>query len=113
MHICLILFYLVSPEVTGTASIVPTSTAAQSTSTSHHSSNAGAIAGGVIGGVIGAVLIAWVVLWFAIRRRRARSGPYMDFQVNEKEQPPPHPLAEGAPKFYVSLYSLFLLPQQL
>ncbi|KAH9071170.1 hypothetical protein EDB83DRAFT_320058 [Lactarius deliciosus] len=86
-----------SPEVTGTASIVPTSTstAARSTSTSHHSSNAGAIAGGVVGGVIGAALIAGVVVWFAIRRRRARSSPSMDFQDGEKDQPPLHP-----PKLY-------------
>ncbi|KAI9455007.1 hypothetical protein BJY52DRAFT_692453 [Lactarius psammicola] len=90
----------VSPEVTGTASIVPTSTAAQSTSTSHHSSNTGAIAGGVVGGVICAVLIAGVVVWFSIRRRRARSVPHLDFQVDEKEQLPPHLLAEGSPKFY-------------
>ncbi|KAI9455006.1 hypothetical protein BJY52DRAFT_692433 [Lactarius psammicola] len=89
----------VSPEVTGTASIVPTSTAAQSTLTSNHSSNTGAIAGGVVGGIIGAILIAGVVVWFSIRRRRARSAPYMDFQGSQKEQPP-HPLSEWAPKFY-------------
>ncbi|KAI9455005.1 hypothetical protein BJY52DRAFT_1282187 [Lactarius psammicola] len=86
-----------SPEVTGTASIVPTSTntAAQSTSTTRRRSKAGAIAGGVVGGVVGAALIAGVVLWFAIRRRRARSAPSMDFQGGEKEQPLPDP-----PKFY-------------
>ncbi|KAH9035489.1 hypothetical protein EDB85DRAFT_863282 [Lactarius pseudohatsudake] len=79
------------PEVTGTAS-TSTSTVAQSTSTSNHSSNTGAIAGGVVGGVIGAALIAGVIVWFSIRRRRARSSPYLDFQGGEMEQPPPHPL---------------------
>ncbi|KAI9459403.1 hypothetical protein BJY52DRAFT_366509 [Lactarius psammicola] len=93
--------------VTGTASIVPTSTseAAQSTTTSHHSPNAGVIAGGVIGGAIGATLIAGVVFWFAIRRRRTRyvsSGLSMHFQGGDKERPLPHSLAEGAPRFYDS-----------
>ncbi|KAH8995357.1 hypothetical protein EDB92DRAFT_197950 [Lactarius akahatsu] len=37
-----------------------------STSTSHHSSKAGAIAGGVVGGVVGAALIAGVVVWFRL-----------------------------------------------
>ncbi|KAH9071171.1 hypothetical protein EDB83DRAFT_320063 [Lactarius deliciosus] len=76
------------PEITGT-------TVAQSTSTSNHSSNTGAIAGGVVGGIIGAALIAGVIVWFSIRRRRARSSPYLDFQGGEKEQPPPH-----LPKIY-------------
>ncbi|KAH8989181.1 hypothetical protein EDB86DRAFT_2944333 [Lactarius hatsudake] len=66
-----------------------------STSTSHHSSKAGAIAGGVVGGVIGAALVAGIVVWFAIRRRRARSAPSMSFQGGEEEQPPLHP-----PKLY-------------
>ncbi|KAH8995355.1 hypothetical protein EDB92DRAFT_197829 [Lactarius akahatsu] len=87
----------INPEVTGTASIVPISTSTAATSTSHHSS-AGAIAGGVLGGIIGAALIAGVIVWFTIRRRRARSSPYL-FQGGEKEQPP-RPLAEGAPKLY-------------
>ncbi|KAI9455010.1 hypothetical protein BJY52DRAFT_1282222 [Lactarius psammicola] len=88
-----------SPEVTGTASIVLTSTSevAQSTTTSHHSSNAGVIAGGVIGGAIGATLIAGVVFWFAIRRRRTRYAAI-------RNRPLPHSLAEGAPRFDVSLY---------
>ncbi|KAI9446130.1 hypothetical protein H4582DRAFT_2052238 [Lactarius indigo] len=92
----------INPEVTGTASIFPTSTstAAKSTSTSHHSSNAGAIAGGVVGGIICAVLIAGVIVWFTIRHRRARSSPYLDSQGSEKEQSRPHPLADGAPKLY-------------
>ncbi|KAH9066328.1 hypothetical protein EDB87DRAFT_708702 [Lactarius vividus] len=85
-----------SPEVTGTAS-TSISTVAPSTLTSNHNSNAGAIAGAVVGGVIGAALIVGVIVWFSIRRRRARSSPYMDFQGGEKEQPSPH-----IPKLYVS-----------
>ncbi|KAH9066327.1 hypothetical protein EDB87DRAFT_708196 [Lactarius vividus] len=75
---------------------------AEDSTTSHHSSNAGAIAGGVVGGVIGAALIVGVVVWFAIRRRRAHSSPSMDSQGGEKEQPS-RPLAEGVPKLYVGL----------
>ncbi|KAN0140945.1 hypothetical protein V8E53_001389 [Lactarius tabidus] len=94
-----------SPEVTGTATIIPTSTSKapqsvtssiSSSSTSHHSSNVGAIAGGVVGGILGAALIAGVVLWLAFRRRHARPV----FQGGEKEQPLPQPLAKGAPKLY-------------
>ncbi|KAI9455008.1 hypothetical protein BJY52DRAFT_1213484 [Lactarius psammicola] len=114
-----------SPEVTGTAPIVTTSTSkvtqstitpdtsSSSTPISDHSSNTGAIAGGVVGGVIGVALIAGVVLWFVIRRRRARSvpsAPYEDPQGSEKEKLPPHPLAEGTLKIYVSAYSLFFIP---
>ncbi|KAI9459401.1 hypothetical protein BJY52DRAFT_366461 [Lactarius psammicola] len=104
-----------SPEVTGTALIVATSTSevtkstitpdtsSSSTPISDHSSNTGAIAGGVVGGIIAVALIAGVVLWFVIRRRRARSvpsAPYEDPQGSEKEQLPPHPLAEGTLKIY-------------
>ncbi|KAF8262487.1 hypothetical protein EI94DRAFT_1743527 [Lactarius quietus] len=94
-----------SPEVTGTASIIPTSTSEATPNTSssltsspHHTSNAGAIAGGVVGGIVGAVLIAGFVLWFAFRRRRARSVP--SAYMGEKELPPPQNLAELAPKIY-------------
>jgi hypothetical protein len=95
------------PEVTGTASIIPTSTSKapqsvtssiseSSPSMSHHNSNVGAIAGGVVGGIVGAALIAGVVLWFAFRRRHARPV----FQGGEKEQPFPQPFTKGAPKLY-------------
>jgi hypothetical protein len=100
-----------SPEVTGTASIVPILTASQSTltvsttgsgssptSTSHSSSNAGAIAGGIVGAFIVAALIAGTVAWFVIRRRRARSAPsttYMSGQLGvETGQQAPYPLTQ-------------------
>ncbi|KAI9455011.1 hypothetical protein BJY52DRAFT_366538 [Lactarius psammicola] len=109
-----------SPEVTGTSSIVPTSTirvsqstltpsgsesgsSSTSTSTSQSSSNAGAIAGGVVGGIIGVALIAGVVAWFVIRRRRARSAPstaYMSGQGGEMDQPMPYPLTIESPRLY-------------
>jgi hypothetical protein len=74
-----------SPEITGSASNVPTSTknsqstfTPQTTSPSSNSSNSsskgGAIAGGVTGGIAGAALIAVVVAWITVRRRRARSA---------------------------------------
>jgi hypothetical protein len=71
-----------SPEITGSASNVPTSTKnSQSTLTpqttspsSNSSSKGGAIAGGVTGGIAGAALIAGVVAWITVRRRRARSA---------------------------------------
>lgn len=109
-----ILQYLDFPEVTGTASIFPTSTSKapqsvtssiSSSSSSHHSSNVGATAGGVVGGIVGAALIAGVVLWFAFRRRHAR----LVSQGREKEQPLSLPLTNGAPKFYVSVYSFIIL----
>jgi len=71
-----------SPEVTGSASVVPSSTSSSqsiitsntsSPSSSKSSSNTGAIAGGVVGGIIGVALIAGFVTWFTIRRSRARS----------------------------------------
>ena len=109
-----ILQYLDFPEVTGTASIFPTSTSKapqsvtssiSSSSSSHHSSNVGATAGGVVGGIVGAALIAGVVLWFAFRRRHAR----LVSQGREKEQPLSLPLTNGAPKFYVGVYSFIIL----
>lgn len=93
------------PEVTGTTSIILTSTSRapqsvtpriSSSSTSHHSSNTGAIAGGIVGGIVGTALIAGVVLWFAFRRRRARPV----CQGGEKGQSLPQLVAEGAPKLY-------------
>ncbi|KAH9035486.1 hypothetical protein EDB85DRAFT_2143654 [Lactarius pseudohatsudake] len=105
-----------SPEVTGTVSIVPTrfsqstltptssvsrsGSLSTSSPTPHRRSNTGAIVGGVVGGIVGAALIAGIWSWFAIRRRHARSAPYLDFQGGKKEQLPPYPLAKGAPKVY-------------
>ncbi|KAN0140943.1 hypothetical protein V8E53_001387 [Lactarius tabidus] len=109
-----------TPEVTGTASIVPSSsirvfqstltpskTASGSsitTSASHSSSsNAGAIAGGVVGGLIGAAAVAAAIAFFAIRRRRARSAPsteYMSGGGSEMGQPVPYPLTGDTPRLY-------------
>ena len=74
-----------APEVTGTASVVPTSSVSSSPSNSptKGSSDSGAIVGGVVGGISAAVLIAGIVSWFTIRCRRARaaiSTPYSDGQ---------------------------------
>ncbi|KAF8261133.1 hypothetical protein EI94DRAFT_1746649 [Lactarius quietus] len=109
-----------SPEVTGTFSIIPTSTrtatpstsssphstssspystsssslntSSSSISTPHQTSKTGVIAGGVVAGTIGAALITGVVLWFAFRRQRVRCVTVM----GEKELPPLQPLAEEA-----------------
>jgi len=107
-----------SPEVTGTAATVPTSTKnSQSTvtpqttsdapdssnSSSKGSSNTGAIAGGVVGGVIGAAIIASLVSWFTIRRRRASSAPsaaYIDGQSGMGEATAPYPLGIETPRLY-------------
>jgi len=106
-----------TPEVTGTASIVPPSTsgvsqstltpsASGSTSASHRSSDAGAIAGGFIGAIAGVALIAGVVVWFIKRRRRVRSAPstaYLSLQGGEIEhrQPVPYyPQSIEMPRLY-------------
>lgn len=120
-NIYLILVLPDSPEVTGSASTVPTSTKnSQSTitpqttssasdssnSSSKKSSNTGAIAGGVVGGVIGAVIIAGVVAWFTIRRRRARSAPsaaYLGGQDDMGQATVPYPLTVDTPRLYVRL----------
>lgn len=110
-----------SPEGTGTASNVPTSTSSishstitpstsgsgpNSTSAEHHSSDPGPTAGGVIGAIIGAALIVGAVAWLIVRRRRARSAPstlYLSLHEGEMEQPTPYHLME-TPKLYVSVY---------
>jgi len=105
-----------TPEVTGTASIVPTTilashstvtpsatSSSSSIPTSHSSSsNAGAIAGGVVGGLIGAAVIAAGVAWFVIRRRRARapSAAYMSGQGGDMGEPVPYPLTVETPRVY-------------
>jgi len=106
-----------SPEVTGSASTVPTATknsqstvtpqtassASSSNSSSKSSSNTGAIAGGVVGGVVGAAIIAGIVSWYAIRRRRARSAPsaaYMGGQNDMGQAEVPYPLTIDTPRLY-------------
>jgi hypothetical protein len=109
-----------SPEVTGSASNVPSSTSNQSTitpgasspassSSSKSNSNAGAIAGGVAGGVAGGALIAGLVAWFMIRRRRrhAPSADYISGQGSDIDTTPmsmTFPMDVGRPKLYVSLF---------
>lgn len=109
-----------SPEVTGSASNVPSSTNNQSTitpgtsspasssSSSKSNSNAGAIAGGVVGGVVGVALIAGLVAWFRIRRRRrhAPSADYISSQGSDMGVVP-YPMDVGRPKLYVSLFFFF------
>ncbi|KAN0116651.1 hypothetical protein V8E52_005795 [Russula decolorans] len=100
-----------SPEVTGSASNVPSSTNNQSTitpgasspasSSSKSNSNAGAIAGGVVGGVVGLALIAGLVAWFRIRRgrRHAPSTDYISSQGSDMGAVP-YPMDVGKPKLY-------------
>ena len=106
-----------SPEVTGSASVIPSSTSssqsAQSTITSNTSSplpskgssNAGAIAGGVVGGIIGVALIAGLVAWFTIRRSRSRSVRPLEHSGDQGSDMAvvPYPSDIGALKLYVSL----------
>jgi hypothetical protein len=105
-----------SPEVTGSASNVPSSTSNQTTitpgtssrassSSSKSNSNGGAIAGGVIGGVVGVALIAGLVAWFTIRRRRrhAPSADYISSQGSDMGVVS-YPTDIGRPKLYVSLF---------
>jgi hypothetical protein len=105
-----------SPEGTGSASNVPTSTrnsqstvtpqkissasSSASSSPSKGSSNTAAIAGGVVGGVVGAALIAGIVAWFTIRRRRARSAPSTAYMGQAAV---PYPLTIETPRLYVRL----------
>ncbi|KAH9958294.1 hypothetical protein BC827DRAFT_609932 [Russula dissimulans] len=103
------------PEVTGSATIIPTATkgsqttftetsSSTSSTSSSGTSNTAAIAGGVVGGVIAACLIAGVVAWFVIRHRRARSAPsvaYMNGQGGNMEQTTvPYPLSIESPRLY-------------
>jgi hypothetical protein len=108
-----------SPEVTGSASNVPSSTSNHSTitpgtsspassSSSKSNSNAGAIAGGVIWGIAGGALIAGLVAWFTIRRRRrhAPSADYISSQGSDIGTTPmsmPHSMDAGRLRLYVSL----------
>ncbi len=110
-----------SPEVTGSASIVPTLTkgsqstltpastpasSSSSSSSSKGSSNGGAIAGGVVGGIFGAALIAGLVAWFTIRRKRARSTPSEAYMGDQGGMGQAYPLTAETPKLYVSLFFL-------
>ncbi|KAF8261139.1 hypothetical protein EI94DRAFT_1746677 [Lactarius quietus] len=106
-----------SPEVTGTSSIIPTSTSGNSPSTftpgltgsgslpnssSHHSSDAGAVAGGVIGAIACVGLIAGAVAWYR-RRQRGHSAPssaYRSLQDNEMAHPDPFPITIDPSKPY-------------
>jgi len=104
-----------SPEVTGSASIVPTLTkgsqstltpastpasASSSSSSSKGSSNGGAIAGGVVGGIFGAALIAGLVAWFASRRKRARRTPSEAYMGDQGGMGQAYPLTAETPKLY-------------
>lgn len=106
-----------TPEGTGSASNVPTSTrnsqstvtpqtassasSSASSSSSKGSSNTAAIAGGVVGGVVGAVLIAGIVAWFTIRRRRAREPPSTAYMGQAAV---PYPLTIETPRLYVRMF---------
>jgi hypothetical protein len=72
--------------------------------------NAGVLAGCIVSGVVGAALLAGIVRWFILRRRRACAVPpvSMDCQGGEEEHLTSPPLAEGAPKLYVSVLSFIL-----
>ena len=102
-----------SPEVTGSASVVPSSTSSSqsiipsntsSPSSSKSSSNTGAIAGGVVGGIIGVALIAGFATWFTIRRSRARSVPSAEHSGDQGSEMAvvPYPSDIGRLKLYVS-----------
>jgi hypothetical protein len=110
-----------SPEVTGSASIVPISTSKsqshpQTTSpvslspsnSSTSGSDVAEIVVGVVGGIIGMALIAGIAIRFIIRRRRARSAPsdefYIDGQSDMREAAAPHPPAIETPKTYVRFF---------
>ena len=116
-----------SPEVTGSASNVPSPTSGHSTITpgatsssssssssslsskTKSSSNSGAIAGGVVGGVAVVALIAGLVTWFTIRRRRrhAPSADYIGSQGSDMGVVP-YPMDAARPKLYVRLFLLSL-----
>ena len=100
------------PEVTGSASNVPSSTSSitpgtssRASSSSKSSSNTGAIVGGVIGGVAGVAVITGLVAWFTIRRRR-RHAPSADYISGQGSNMgvAPHAMDVRRPKLYVSLY---------
>ena len=120
---CTYRFITDSPEVTGSASNVPSSTSNQPTITpgtsspsSKSNSNAGAITGGIvgdavggiIGGIVGVALIAGLMTWFTIRRRR-RCTPSADYISSQGSDMGvvPYPMDIGRPKLYVRLFFLF------
>jgi hypothetical protein len=110
-----------SPEVTGGAFYVPSSTSYQSTITpgtsspasspsssslSKSNSNAGSLAGGVVGGIVGVALIAGLVARFTIirRRRHALSADHIRDQGSNMGGVVPYPMNTLRPKLYVSLF---------
>jgi len=104
-----------SPEITGSASNVLTSTrASQSTFTpqttpspSNSSSKGGTIAGGVVGGIAGAAL-AGIMAWTIIRRRRARSAlstVVIDNQSDLGRGAVPYSIVADVPRLYVRIFS--------
>jgi hypothetical protein len=127
---CTYRFITDSPEVTGSASNVPSSTSNQPTITpgtsspassssspsSKSNSNAGAITGGIVGdavggivgGIVGVALIAGLMTWFTIRRRR-RCTPSADYISSQGSDMGvvPYPMDIGRPKLYVRLFFLF------
>ncbi len=101
-----------SPEVTGSAFNVPSSSSTITPSSpSKNNSNAGAIAGGVVGGIVGVALMAGLVTWFTIRRRRrhAPSAEYFNSQGSDMGVVP-YPVNIGKLKRYVSHF-FFVCPR--
>lgn len=109
-----------SPEVTGSASNVPSSTSSyQSTvvrgttspkSSFKSNSNSGATTGSEVGGVVVVALIAGLAAWFTIRRRRRRrhapSADYISSQGSDIAAVP-YPMDLVRPKLYVRLFFFF------
>ena len=99
------------PEVTGSASIVPSSTSSGQSSitpktSSSGGSDTGVIAGSVVGGVIGVALIAGLVTWFTIRRIHARSAPPAEPSSGHGSDMAAVPYSQDTrrPRLYVSLF---------
>jgi hypothetical protein len=111
-----------SPEVTGSASIAPTSTtdsqytvtqlvtASPFASSKGSTSSTGIITGrtgSIVGAIGGAALIAGVVLCLVIRRRRARSAlsaVLIDSQSDVGRAAIPYPLATEMLRLYVRVF---------
>ena len=103
------------PEVTGSASVVPSSTSGtQSTNTSspvassRGSSDTAVIAGGVVGGVVGIALVISFVAWLTIRRGHARAAPPMEHSggLMSDMAVVPYSQATKKPRLYVGLFYL-------
>lgn len=107
------------PEVTGSASIVPSSTShggTQSTNppktsssvASSGSSDTAAIAGGVVGGFVGIALVVGFLAWFTVRRGRARAASPMEHSGDLRSDMAavPYTQATKRPGLYVSLFCL-------